>query len=205
MKTAGDSVCRMKAASLRNGLEYAIVWSGRKTLSLQVKRDGSVIVRCPSWMPAARVKSFAEDHADWIMQRVKDAREQLEDRPIFTETEIHQYREKARKVLTAKVQFWAGQMGITYGRIAIRQQTTRWGSCSSKGNLNFNWALVLVPEALQDYVVVHELAHRREMNHSPRFWSLVGQYIPDYAVRRKQLKEYVSLTDVQTVPEDWET
>ena len=205
MGRTGEYLYRLKAAGRPgDGLEYTVVRSVRKTMSLQVKRDGSVVVRCPSRMADSRISSFVEEHLDWILQRVEEAREQMEDRPMFTEAEIRQYREKARKILTGKVQFWAERMGITYGRIAIRQQATRWGSCSSKGNLNFNWVLVLVPETLQDYVVVHELAHRREMNHSPRFWKIVGQYIPDYAERKRQLKEYVSLTDIQTAPEDWE-
>ena len=79
---------------------------------------------------------------------------------------------------------------IGEGTISIRQQATRWGSCSSKGNLNFNWTLILTPEPLQDYVVVHELAHRLEMNHSDRFWKIVESQIPDYKERRNLLKTY---------------
>lgn len=83
-----------------------------------------------------------------------------------------------------------GKMGVTYGTISIRQQATRWGSCSSRGNLNFNWTLILTPEPLQDYVVVHELAHRLEMNHSDRFWKIVESQIPDYKERRNLLRTY---------------
>ena len=81
-------------------------------------------------------------------------------------------------------------MGVTYGRISIRSQKTRWGSCSAKGNLNYNWKLMLCPERVQDYVVVHELAHRKEMNHSPAFWAEVEKILPDYRERRKWLKTY---------------
>ncbi|NNJ31268.1 M48 family metallopeptidase [Bacteroides xylanolyticus] len=102
------------------------------------------------------------------------------------------YRQRARQYLEEKTAFWAQIMNTDYGRIAIRDQATRWGSCSGKGNLNFNWRLVLLPEDLADYVVVHELAHRTYMNHSKAFWSTVEKEIPDYRSRRKRLREYES-------------
>ncbi|MDE6567167.1 MAG: M48 family metallopeptidase, partial [Lachnospiraceae bacterium] len=86
--------------------------------------------------------------------------------------------------------YYARQIGVDYGRITIRNQKTRWGSCSGKGNLNFNCLLMLAPAEIQDYVVVHELCHRREMNHSPRFWAEVAKIMPDYQERRKWLKEH---------------
>ena len=80
-------------------------------------------------------------------------------------------------------------MGVSYGSITVREQKTRWGSCSAKGNLNFNWKLVLMPEEILDYVVVHELAHRLQMNHSTEFWDEVEKILPDYRKRRQWLKE----------------
>ena len=100
------------------------------------------------------------------------------------------YRQQARKYLEKKTAGWAADMKIGYGRIAVRDQATRWGSCSTKGNLNFNWRLVLLPEGLADYVVVHELAHRIHMNHSRAFWGVVEGKLPDYRLRRKLLKSY---------------
>ena len=85
--------------------------------------------------------------------------------------------------------YYAQLLGVTYATISIRDQKTRWGSCSSKGNLSFSWRLILAPPKVLDYVVVHELCHRKEMNHSPRFWVLVESMIPDYKTHRKWLKE----------------
>lgn len=98
-------------------------------------------------------------------------------------------REYARVHLGEKVQFYSNQMQVHINRIAIKEQKTRWGSCSSKGNLNFNWKLVLMPERIQDYVVVHELAHRKQMNHSEAFWKEVELVLPDYKERRQWLRE----------------
>jgi predicted metal-dependent hydrolase len=95
----------------------------------------------------------------------------------------------ARKVIPQKVAYYARIMGVTYGRITIRNQKTRWGSCTSTGNLNFNCLLMMTPEAILDYVVVHELCHRKEMNHSARFWAQVEKILPDYRARRKWLKD----------------
>ena len=93
------------------------------------------------------------------------------DRPPLSEAERARYIRIARDIFTRKTEYYARLMGVTYGRISIREQKTRWGSCSSKGNLNFNWRLILAPEEVLDYVVVHELAHRREMNHSKAFYA----------------------------------
>jgi hypothetical protein len=99
------------------------------------------------------------------------------------------YRQQARQVCTERVVFYAAKMGVTYERIRISSARTRWGSCSSRGTLSFTWRLMLAPLDVVDYVVVHELAHRREPNHSPRFWAVVEQFMPDYKKRREALKK----------------
>lgn len=99
-------------------------------------------------------------------------------------------REYARVRLGEQVRYYGAQMHVTVGRIAIKEQKTRWGSCSSKGNLNFNWKLILMPQRIQDYVVVHELAHRKQMNHSAAFWKEVEKVLPDYMECRQWLREH---------------
>ncbi len=171
---------------------FEIIRSQRKTMAIQVKRDGSVSVRCPLWVSDEEIRRFVEEHLDWIRKRQQEAVERRAERITLTPEQARAYRQHARWLLAQKTWQWAQKMGVTYGKITIRQQATRWGSCSGRGNLNFNWKLALVPEELVDYVVVHELAHRREMNHSPKFWKIVEEQLPDYRERRKKLRDYES-------------
>ena len=97
---------------------------------------------------------------------------------------------KAKETITKRASYFARLMGVSYRNITIREQKTRWGSCSSEKNLNFNWKLILAPPEVLDYVVVHELAHRKEMNHSKAFWNIVERYLPDYKERRRELRAY---------------
>ena len=117
------------------------------------------------------------------------------------EAEKKYYRNLAREVLGARTGYYARKMGVTYGRISIREQKTRWGSCSSKGNLNFNYRLAYLPQELLDYVVVHELAHRRHMDHSKTFWQEVETYYPNYKeCRRSSLSSLSSTTGGRSSP-----
>lgn len=173
-------------------MKYELIRSSRKTLSIEVNRDGKVLVRAPIRCPKGQIEEFLAQKEGWIIEKIRLQKERSKVKAAhaeLTEQQKHFYREKAREVLTRRVQYYAGVMGVSYGRIAIREQKTRWGSCSAPGNLNFNWKLILMPPGVLDYVVVHELAHRREMNHSRKFWELVESYMPDYEKYRSWLKE----------------
>ena len=110
-------------------------------------------------------------------------------RPAYTDREREAGKRLAKELLLKKCRYFAERMGVSYGTVTVREQKTRWGSCSAKGNLNFNWKLALMPEEILDYLVVHELAHRVEMNHSPAFWAVVAEEIPDYKTRREWLRQ----------------
>ena len=166
---------------------YQIIKSDRKTIAIQIKPDGQVVVRCPKRMRIEEARRFVESKADWIEKHLENR--QPQNVVKYTYREIEQLREQARKLIAERVKHFAPIVGVTYGQIAIRTQHTRWGSCSSKGNLNFNCLLALVPPEVLDYVVVHELCHRKELNHSARFWNEVERILPDYKTRRSWLKE----------------
>lgn len=169
-------------------IEYELIRSNRKTMSLQVKPDGSVIVRAPVRLAKYRINQFIKEHEAWILTQQKKAEAYREHAHVITDEERREGVRKAMQIFPERTAYFAKRMGVTYNRITIREQKTRWGSCSSAGNLNFNWKLVLMPGELLDYVVVHELAHRREMNHSPRFWAIVESELPDYRDRQAKLK-----------------
>lgn len=111
-------------------------------------------------------------------------------------------RERARDVLIERAAHFAAQLGVRYARLTVRDTRTRWGSCSSRGGINFSWRLILAPRPVLDYVVIHELAHLRELNHSPRFWALVAAHCPDYAQHRAWLNQHgARLHTLLTPPE----
>lgn len=176
--------------------DVEVIRSNRKTIGIQVTTDGRVIVRAPFYVPTYKIKSLLAEKQDWIEKSLKkmeersDETEQDDALEKLTETERKLLMENAKRVISARVAYYAPLVGVTYNHVTIRCQKTRWGSCSGKGNLNFNAMLMYVPEEIVDYVVVHELCHRKEMNHSPRFWAEVGKVLPDYKTRRKWLRDH---------------
>lgn len=171
-------------------MNYEIIRSSRKTLALEISRDGLLKVRAPYKVSREEIQNFVKLKESWIFKHLKRIEETKADQPDpLSAEEIEKLAQKALQVLPEKVENYARMIGVTYGRITIRNQKTRWGSCSSKGNLNFNCQLMRLPEELQDYVVVHELCHRKEMNHSPNFWKEVKNIMPDYQERRARLKQ----------------
>lgn len=178
-------------------MNYQLIRSRRKTLSIQIQADGRVIVRAPLRMPKYQIEKFLTEKQDWIdshVQKIKLKRAQEAANPIpaLTDDQLSQLTARAKIVFHERVSHFApltGPHGVTYGRITIRHQHTRWGSCSSRGNLNFNCLLLLAPPEVLDYVVVHELCHRIHLNHSAEFWAEVERVMPDYRRRDRWLKE----------------
>ena len=171
-------------------MEYIFIRSNRKTIGITIKRDGSVILRAPLYCSVRKAEKFLLEKMDWIEETRNRLLEEkkVSDEDAFSSEELATIRKQAKKIIPPLVEEISREIGVDYGRISIRAQRSRWGSCSAKGNLNFNCLLVLLPENVRRYVIVHELCHLKELNHSKRFWYEVSKYQPTYREDRKQLK-----------------
>ena len=167
---------------------YELIRAKRRSMSLKVDLDGTITVRAPYRTPVQTADWFVEGHRDWIEVRLKAGERIMAERPSYTDQERAEGRKRAAEAIRARCSHYAPLMGVSYGTITIREQKTRWGSCSAKGNLNFNWKLVLMPPEILDYVVVHELCHIRHHDHSPAFYRLVKSVLPDYKERERLLR-----------------
>ncbi len=180
---------------LDDKIHIEVIRSKRKTLAIEIRPDMRVVVRAPEKIPQNEIMKFVEEKQNWIKKHLvqmyfkAEENKKQKKEPALTNADIEKLCQKALSVIPDKVKYYAEIMGVTYGRITIRNQKTRWGSCSSKGNLNFNCLLMLMPDKVLDYVVVHELCHLKQMNHSKKFWKEVERYMPDYPNYKKWLNE----------------
>ena len=167
-----------------------IIRSNRKSLGLEVNTEG-LIIRAPLQATDAEINMFILQHKDWIekhLNKIEEQQKKADAVEPLSMDEIRALADQALKVIPERVKYYAPKIGVTYGRITIRNQRSKWGSCSSKGNLNFNCLLMLAPRQVVTYVVVHELAHRKHMDHSPAFWAEVEAILPDYRESVRWLK-----------------
>lgn len=160
-------------------------------MALEITPDLRVIVRAPYGVPQEVIVRFVAEHRQWISEHQVRMEQKMQCRPErLSYEQLHALADQAMVDFPARLKKYAPLVGVSYGKVTIRNQRTRWGSCSNQGNLNFNCLRMLCPEKVRDYVVVHELCHRKEMNHSPAFWALVAKVIPDYKEQRIWLKEH---------------
>ena len=217
-------------------IEFDVMKSKRKSLSIAIQPDGNLLVKAPFFMPDDEVVKWVKTKTGWIVRQHAKILEQQQQNPpkqfvtgekflylgqeyllevrvsegragmvgivddkmiLFTRTADSAavqkilndwYDKQAKAVISRRVRYYASQMGETYGKITIKNQKKRWGSCSSARNLNFNRRLIMAPQGVLDYVVVHELCHLRQMNHSNAFWQEVELVLPDYKMHKKWLE-----------------
>ena len=175
------------------GIAYTLTRRRVRNINLRVRADGSVAASAAPRVSVMKVDAFVASKADWVRSaqaRVAARREQEAAQQPELPTRAEALAHIQVLCRAYYPQFAATCPGGHMPKIAVRDMTTRWGSCSSAGNLNYNWKLVLMPEHVMDYVVIHELAHRKEMNHSARFYAVVAQQMPDYKVWQSWLKEH---------------
>ena len=169
-----------------------IICSARRTLALQLRPDGRLIVRAPMRTSERRIREFVAAHAAWIEKHraklMERAAQASAEKPL-TAADVRALAERAKEIIPARAAYFAPMVGVRYTGITIRNQRTRWGSCSAKGRLNFNCLLMLTPPEVLDSVVVHELCHLLEPNHSKRFYAEVLRVLPDYRKWDAWLKE----------------
>ena len=173
-------------------MDYKLIRSRRRTVSVEVG-DSSVIVRAPMRFTRAQADEFVRKHERWIeekLSRGRELNEAAQRAPKLSPEELEELYRRAREYIPARAEHYAGLLGESCGRVTIRCQRTRWGSCSAKRNLNFNCLLMLAPEGVIDSVAAHEVCHLKEMNHSERFYSLLLSICPDYREHDRWLREH---------------
>jgi predicted metal-dependent hydrolase len=169
-------------------IQYTLIRTNRKSIGIRISDTGEVIVRAPRYTPVGEIELVLQQHIAWIeknKQRVADRQTQL---GVLDREQIEQLRQLAKIRLTKKTEFFAARMGLTYEKITITSAKKRLGSCSTRGSICYSLYLLLYPDAAVDYVVVHELAHLVEPNHSKNFYAVVERYLPDWQARRALLQ-----------------
>ncbi|HEY5587407.1 MAG TPA: M48 family metallopeptidase [Candidatus Paceibacterota bacterium] len=173
-------------------IDYTLKVNKRsKNIRLTVHPDGRCVVTAPRYIPQFIINSFLINKSEWLISKIEYYLN-LKTGPCKSKKEKKEeylkYKENATLLVKERIEYFNTFYNYKWNRIVIRNQKTRWGSCSKRGNLNFNYKIVFLSKRAADYIVVHELCHLREFNHSHNFWSLVSQTIPDYLEIRKELK-----------------
>lgn len=162
-----------------------------KNLRVTIKEDGQVSVSAPMWLSVAKIEDFLQRKSDWIAHKINLIKNQ-EAKIILPKgkKDYLQNKEKARKIITQKTKEVCEKIGLQFTKIRIGNQKSRWGSCAKNGTLSFNYKLIYLPENLREYIIVHEVCHLKELNHSSRFWRLVDDSFPSRKECRKNLKKF---------------
>ncbi|NLC30732.1 MAG: M48 family metallopeptidase [Candidatus Moranbacteria bacterium] len=149
-----------------------------------------ILVTIPKRLSEKVAENFVRERQAWLLKKIDELKNnQIYPRKILTAKDYQKEKRRAQKIIKERVSYLGRLYGFEFKKISIRSQRTRWGSCSQAGNLNFNYKLIYLPDKIIDYVIVHELCHLDEFNHSRRFWFLVSEIIPDYRILRRELKE----------------
>ena len=172
-------------------IEYTHKVSSRaRNLRLAVYGGGELVVSSPRFLSDKYIERFIIEKTEWVINKIAKFKDVPKRTPLKERRRHYkEYKEKARVLVENRLEYFNQFYNFKYNNICIRNQKTRWGSCSKKGNLNFNYKIALLPEKHADYIVVHELCHLGQFNHSSKFWDLVAKCVPDYKQIRKEMKK----------------
>lgn len=196
MENSFEDTVRIQYQSKLYELPYTLIRSRRKSCAISIDPDCRITVRVPTHTSEKDIRRLLIDKRLWIITKYLEAQRQQQSLPVSNLTDTQRAALKKRYIDAAKdyfpkrVAYFNQFVDGSYNRITIRDQKTRWGSCSAKGTLSFNWRLMLAPPSIPDYVIVHELCHLTHMNHSAAFWQKVESVYPDYRTARKWLKDH---------------
>ena len=168
-------------------MEYTVVYSARKTISISVN-NSVVTVKAPIGTDSKMIENIVLKHSKWIEKNIEYQRKKQEREKELSPEEVKRLKKEARIYFSEKLEYYSRIMGLKYSRMTITSAKKRFGSCSSKASISFSYRLMLYPEDAREYVVVHELAHLKEMNHSKRFYEIIASVLPDYKYRKRLLK-----------------
>ena len=191
MLRSKNEVLKKRIALRNNSIEYTLKVSSRvRHMRLAVYPGGEVIVTAPYFLVESSMEEFLRSKANWILEKLAYFKNQPHGTLLpCGRKNFLKYKEVTRNLVEERLKHFNMFYNYTWNRVSIKNTKTRWGSCSAKGNINFSYKLALIDRELADYVVVHELCHLQEMNHSKNFWALVEKMIPDHKVLRKKLRQ----------------
>ncbi len=173
-------------------IDYTVKRSQRaRTMRLAIYPDGNVVVTAPKFFALRAIEDFVMKHSTWVRARVEETRGRTILR--IRRADIPGLKKRAFALAQARSEYFAAYYGVSYKKISIRAQKSRWGSCSEYGNLSFNYKIAILEPRLADYIVAHEICHIRQFDHSKAFWALVAEQFPDHQELRLKLRNTATI------------
>lgn len=169
-------------------ISYTLKRKRARGIRLSISCNGEIKVTAPYLLTDNLIEKFILEKVKWILSKLDYFKKQ--DLIFIKSGSFLKYKEEAYKLTKERIEYFNSFYGFKYNKISIRNQKSRWASCSKKSNLNFSYKIAFLPKDIADYIIVHELCHLKEFNHSVDFWKLVSLSIPDYIIKRKQLKRF---------------
>ena len=171
-------------------MEYKVIKSRRKTLIITVERDGTILVKAPLRMSDEMIESYCMRNTEWIAAKRREHKRNAACGTPPTDEEIVQLKKQAAQVMGEKTEFYAQKMGVKYKSVKITSAKKRWGSCKKDGSLCYSYRTMLLSDRCRDYVVVHELSHLKQFNHSKEFYREIEKILPEYREAEKELSQF---------------